>query len=412
MDVNAQGLQSKEAARQTAQLSTEEKNRGLLAAAKALEENCEVVLQSNKEDVANAEASGLREALLDRLRLTAERVRAMAKTLEEIALQPDPVGEVIQGRTMKNGLKLTQVRAPLGVIGVIYESRPNVTVEAFGLCFKAGNSVLLRGGKDAIASNLAIVKVIQGALEDQGLPALAIQLVEDTSHEAAQRMMQMNGVIDVLIPRGGPKLIHTVIENSTVPVIETGLGNCHIYVDEFADLAMAISIIENAKVQRPGVCNACESILVHEKHVGSFLPMLDEALPQVEIRGDDKVCQRIPRGVLATEEDWATEYLDLVVAVKVVSTMEEALAHIQAYSTGHSEAIITNDYGHAQKFIGAVDSAAVYVNASTRFTDGGEFGFGGEVGISTQKLHARGPMGLRELTSGKYVIEGSGQIRL
>jgi glutamate-5-semialdehyde dehydrogenase len=337
----------------------------------------------------------------------------MAEGLIQVAELDDPIGEVVGMKKRPNGLLIGQKRVPLGVIGIIYEARPNVTSDAFTLCFKTGNAVILKGGSDAIHSNLAIVKCIRKALAENGVTENAIQLIEDTSRETAAAFMKLNQYVDVLIPRGGRGLIKTVVNNSTIPVIETGTGNCHIYVDETADLTMAADIVMNAKTQRVGVCNACESLLVHRAVKDAFLPVLAKRLKEkhVEIRADEEAAAKIPGAVLATVEDWGTEYLDYILSVKVVSSVEEAIVHINRYNTGHSEAIITNNYTHAQKFLDEVDAAAVYVNASTRFTDGFEFGFGAEIGISTQKLHARGPMGLMALTTTKYVIYGNGQIR-
>ena len=351
--------------------------------------------------------------LVDRLMLTEARIAQMAEGLRQIAGLEDPVGEVLSMKQRPNGLLIGQKRVPLGVIGIIYESRPNVTADAFGLCFKAGNVVVLRGGRDAIHSNHAITMTLQEALAKCGLPPEAIQLITDTSHETAAQFMKLNKYVDVLIPRGGAGLIRAVVEQATVPVIETGTGNCHIYVDEFADLAMAADIIFNAKTQRIGVCNACESLVVHEKVKDALLPKLAEQLgeKQVELRGDKKSQEACGSILAATEEDWGREYLDYILSIKTVASIDEAIAHINKYNTGHSEAIITKDYENSRKFLDGVDAAAVYVNASTRFTDGFEFGFGGEIGISTQKLHARGPMGLKELTSTKYIIYGNGQVR-
>ena len=325
----------------------------------------------------------------------------------------DPVGEVLFMKKRPNGLMIGQKRVPLGVVGMIYEARPNVTADAFGLCFKSGNAVILKGGSDALESNKAIAKALQAGLADAGLVEDALLLITDTSRETTRELMRLNRYIDVLIPRGGAGLIKTVVENSTVPVIETGTGNCHIYVDESADFSMALDIIENAKTQRIGVCNACESLVVHRSVAEKFLPLLQERLSkkQVEIRGDEEACKIVPEFVAATEEDWGTEYLDYILSLKIVGSVDEAISHINRYNTGHSESIITSDYANAQKFLDEIDAAAVYVNASTRFTDGEEFGFGAEIGISTQKLHARGPMGLKELTTTKYIIYGNGQIR-
>lgn len=394
-------------------LPTIQKNKALRGAAEALLTHKESLLTQNQLDVEQAKNNQMAPALVDRLLLTETRIAQMAEGLRQIADLEDPVGEVLSMKQRPNGLMIGQKRVPLGVIGIIYESRPNVTADAFGLCFKTGNAVILRGGKDAIHSNNAIVKVLQEALTACQLPTDAIQLITDTSHETAEKFMRLNNYVDVLIPRGGAGLIRTVVERATVPVIETGTGNCHIYVDESADLAMAVDIIFNAKTQRIGVCNACESLVVHQNIKDVLLPVLTQKLKEknVEIRGDEasrSICADI---LPATEADWGTEYLDYILSLKTVCNIEEAIAHINRYNTGHSEAIITNDYQNAQKFLDEIDAAAVYVNASTRFTDGFEFGFGGEIGISTQKLHARGPMGLKELTSTKYIIYGNGQVR-
>lgn len=394
-------------------LSANEKNEVLLKVAEALTENADTLTVANALDVENGRKNNMPEALVDRLLLTGDRIRGMAEGLRQVAALEDPVGEVLGMKKRPNGLMIGQKRVPLGVIGIIYEARPNVTADAFALCFKTGNVVILKGGSDAIHSNEAIVKCIREVLREQGITEDAIQLITDTSRENTAEFMKMNQYVDVLIPRGGRGLIKAVVENSTIPVIETGTGNCHIYVDETADLQMAADIIMNAKTQRVGVCNACESVLVHEKVKDEFLPVLARRLQekQVEIRADEAACELIPGAVHATEEDWGREYLDYILSLKVVSSVEEAISHINQYNTGHSEAIITNNYEHAQKFLDQVDAAAVYVNASTRFTDGFEFGFGAEIGISTQKLHARGPMGLLALTTTKYIIYGNGQIR-
>lgn len=394
-------------------LSANEKNEVLLKVAEALTENADTLTAANALDVENGRKNNMPEALVDRLLLTGDRIRGMAEGLRQVAALEDPVGEVLGMKKRPNGLMIGQKRVPLGVIGIIYEARPNVTADAFALCFKTGNVVILKGGSDAIHSNEAIVKCIREVLREQGITEDAIQLITDTSRETTAEFMKMNQYVDVLIPRGGRGLIKAVVENSTIPVIETGTGNCHIYVDETADLQMAADIIMNAKTQRVGVCNACESVLVHEKVKDEFLPVLARRLQekQVEIRADEAAYELIPGAVHATEEDWGREYLDYILSLKVVSSVEEAISHINQYNTGHSEAIITNNYEHAQKFLDQVDAAAVYVNASTRFTDGFEFGFGAEIGISTQKLHARGPMGLLALTTTKYIIYGNGQIR-
>ena len=394
-------------------LSANEKNEVLLKVAEALTENADTLTAANTLDVENGRKNNMPEALVDRLLLTGDRIRGMAEGLRQVAALEDPVGEVLGMKKRPNGLMIGQKRVPLGVIGIIYEARPNVTADAFALCFKTGNVVILKGGSDAIHSNEAIVKCIREVLREQGITEDAIQLITDTSRETTAEFMKMNQYVDVLIPRGGRGLIKAVVENSTIPVIETGTGNCHIYVDETADLQIAADIIMNAKTQRVGVCNACESVLVHEKVKDEFLPVLARRLQekQVEIRADEAACELIPGAVHATEEDWGREYLDYILSLKVVSSVEEAISHINQYNTGHSEAIITNNYEHAQKFLDQVDAAAVYVNASTRFTDGFEFGFGAEIGISTQKLHARGPMGLLALTTTKYISYGNGQIR-
>lgn len=407
------GKQAKETSRILASLGVREKNLGLTKAAEALLEGETEILSANQDDLIRGAEKGMSQAMLDRLELTPARLKAMADGLLEIVSLDDPVGEVLSMKVRPNGLKIGQKRVPLGVIGIIYEARPNVTADAFGLCFKTGNAVILKGGSDAIESNKAIVSWLQKGLKEAGLPETAVQLICDTGREAAMELMKMNRYVDVLIPRGGAGLIRTVVENSTVPVIETGTGNCHIYVDESADFNMALDIIYNAKTQRIGVCNACESLVVNRKIAKEFLPLLKARLDEkkVEIRGDEESCLIVPEFTAATEEDWGTEYLDYIISVRLVDTVDEAICHINRYNTKHSEAIITSDYANAQKFLEEIDAAAVYVNASTRFTDGFEFGFGAEIGISTQKLHARGPMGLKELTSTKYIIYGSGQIR-
>lgn len=376
-------------------------------------EQSDFLLKENEKDMEAGRQNGMPEGLLDRLLLTEERVKQMAEGLYQLEQLEDPIGEVLSMKKRPNGLLIGQKRVPLGVVGIIYEARPNVTADAFGLCFKTGNSVILKGGKDAIHSNMAIVKVLRLALQEKGFPEAAVTLIEDTSREITTAFMKLREYVDVLIPRGSAGLIRAVVENSTIPVIETGTGNCHIYVDETADLDMAVDIIFNAKTQRIGVCNACESLVIHEKVLDELMPKLKARLDekQVEIRGDEKVCGSIDGIVPATEEDYGTEYLAYILSVKTVSSLDEAIAHINRYNTGHSEAIITNDYSHAQRFLDEIDAAAVYVNASTRFTDGSEFGFGAEIGISTQKLHARGPMGLLALTTTKYIIYGNGQIR-
>ena len=393
-------------------LSTEKKKRALKAVAKALIAESGEILKANEVDLKNGEEKGMNSGLLDRLRLSDTRITAMADGLVQITQLPDPIGEVLETIERPNGLHIEKVRVPLGVIGIIYESRPNVTADAFGLCFMSGNAVILKGGSDAIHSNKAITDVIRKALETEGVTADAILLIESTDREITREFMRMKQYVDVLIPRGGAGLIRSVVENSTIPVIETGTGNCHIFVDESADLTKAIPIIINAKTQRIGVCNACESLVIHEAVKDKLLPLLAKALKEknVEIRGDEKV-QHVIDCVPATEEDYGTEYLDYIISMKTVASVEEAIAHINKYNTKHSEAIITENMVNAEKFLNEVDAACVYVNASTRFTDGSQFGFGAEIGISTQMLHARGPMGLRELTSYKYTIKGNGQIR-
>lgn len=394
-------------------LNAGEKDKALLGVAEKLLADASYILEANEKDVVRAKENGMKPGLVDRLMLDRSRIEGMAEGIRQVAALPDPVGEVRSMKQRPNGLLIGQKRVPLGVIGIIYEARPNVTADAFALCFKAGNVVILRGGSDAFYSNLAIVETVRTALKDHGIPKDAIQLIEDTSRKTAQEFMKMDRYVDLLIPRGGAGLIRSVLENSRIPVIETGTGNCHIFVDESADLQMAVSIIFNAKTQRIGVCNACESLVVHERVLDRLMPLLKKKLDekQVEIRGDRKAAAAAEGIVPATEEDWGTEYLDYILSVKTVDSIDEAIAHINRYNTGHSEAIITSDYANAQRFLNEVDAAAVYVNASTRFTDGYEFGFGAEIGISTQKLHARGPMGLEALTSYKYIIYGNGQIR-
>lgn len=402
-------------------LDTNRKNEALRATADALVANAAYLLEENKKDLENGKQNHMPEGLLDRLALTQERIAQMAEGLKQIADLDDPIGEVLSMKKRPNGLMIGKKRVPLGVVGIIYEARPNVTADAFGLCFKTGNVVILKGGSDAIFSNIAIVSVIQETLKNLGLPEYAVSLIEDTARETTAAFMKMNEYVDVLIPRGSAGLIKAVVNQSTIPVIETGSGNCHIFVDESADFDMAVAIIMNAKTQRIGVCNACESLVIHEKIVDAFMPKLAEALQtkDVKMHADEKAFSAVStdpdirKELLkpATEEDWGTEYLDYMISVKTVASIEEAISHINRYNTGHSEAIITNDYTNAQKFLNEIDAACVYVNASTRFTDGFEFGYGAEIGISTQKLHARGPMGLEALTSTKYVIYGNGQIR-
>ncbi|MDD5952589.1 MAG: glutamate-5-semialdehyde dehydrogenase [Oscillospiraceae bacterium] len=406
------GQRAKEASRALNSLQ-EKKNDGLLAIAKALRERMAEILAHNETDLQNGKANGMTDSLMDRLRLTPERITGMAHGVEQIAGMTDPVGEVLEGKRLPNGLRIEKVRVPLGVIGIIYEARPNVTADAAALCLKAGNTVILRGGKEAFHSNQCITTVMREAIESVGLPSDCIQLVQDTSRESARELMGLTAYLDVLIPRGGAGLIRSVVENSRVPVIQTGAGNCHVYVDAYADVDMAANIIFNAKTQRPSVCNAIETILVHKDIAERALPVIAAKLKEknVELRGCEKTRAILPEAKPATEDDWATEYLDYILAVKVVDSIEEAMEHIARYSTGHSECIVTENYTNANRFTEQVDCAAVYVNASTRFTDGGAFGMGAEIGISTQKLHARGPMGLAQLTSTKFIVRGSGQIR-
>lgn len=413
MTITDIGKKAKEVSAAIGILGSEKKNEGLRAAAAALLEGEVEILTANQEDVIRATKAGMSSGLIDRLELTPKRIEDMADGLLSVAALDDPIGEVLSMKVRPNGLTIGQKRVPLGVIGIIYESRPNVTADAFGLCFKSGNAVILKGGSDALDSNKAIVKWLRTGLKNAGLPEDALQLITDTDREVTKEFMKMREYVDVLIPRGGAGLIKAVVDNSTVPVIETGTGNCHIFVDESADFQMALDIIFNAKTQRIGVCNACESLVIHRKIAPEFLPLLKErlSLKSVEIRADEEACAMVDGFVPATEEDWGREYLDYILSLKLVDSIEEAIAHINRYSTRHSEAIITSDYANSQRFLNEIDAAAVYVNASTRFTDGYEFGFGAEIGISTQKLHARGPMGLKELTTTKYVIFGSGQVR-
>ena len=407
------GENAKKAAYDLSILSTKTKNNALALMAKELLDSKEEIIRANKIDMQEAKNKNVSETLLDRLYLNDKRVEDMATGLLEIVKLPDPVGEIISMWKRPNNLQIGQKRVPIGVIGIIYESRPNVTCDAAGLCLKSGNATILRGGSDAINFNKAIVKALRNGIEKSGLPKDAIQLVSDTDREVAQKMMRLNEDIDVLIPRGGENLIKSVVKNATIPVIETGTGNCHIYVDESADFNMAIDIVLNAKTQRPGVCNAAEKLLIHENISKEFLPKVVKTLREknVEIRGDEKSKEVVDDIILAKDEEWDKEYLDYIIAVKIVENVDEAIKHINNHGTKHSEAIITESYKNSQKFLERVDAAAVYVNASTRFTDGSEFGFGAEIGISTQKLHARGPMGLKELTSTKYIIYGNGQIR-
>lgn len=411
--VRKQAVAAKAGASQLRNASTVEKNTALLAMAAALEKEQKAILAANREDVAAARAKGISTALIDRLTLDEGRLLAAAAGLREVAALPDPIGVTVSMSKRPNGMEVGRVRVPLGVIAMIYEARPNVTVDAAGLCLKAGNTVILRGGSEALCSNVALVAVMRKALQATSLPAESIQLIEETDRASAQALMRQTGLVDVLIPRGGRGLIRSVMENATVPVIHTGEGNCHIFVDESADLAQAREIIINAKCQRPGVCNALETLLVHRKLAQDFLPSLARDLQArgVILKGCSACQAIIPWIEAATLDDWDTEYLDLILAIKVVDGMEEAVSHIEQHGTGHSEAILTKDYAAARRFLGLVDAAAVYVNASTRFTDGQQFGLGAEIGISTQKLHARGPMGLEELTCTKFVIYGNGHIR-
>ena len=394
-------------------LSTNKKNQILRQAAEQLVKDTDKILAANAIDVQKGRENQMSEGLVDRLMLDAERIKGIGEGLRQVADLDDPIGEVLGMKKRPNGLLIGQKRVPLGVVGIIYEARPNVTADAFALCFKTGNAVILKGGSDAIHSNQAIVESIRKVLARNEVTEDAIALIQDTSRETASEFMKLNQYVDVLIPRGGKGLIQAVVNNSTIPVIETGTGNCHIYVDDSADLYMAADIVMNAKTQRVGVCNACESLLVHEQVKDVFLPVLAERLRQkhVQMRADEAARALIPDAVAATEEDWGREYLDYILSIKVVGSVDEAIAHINKYKTKHSEAIITNNYENAQRFLDEVDAAAVYVNASTRFTDGFEFGFGAEIGISTQKLHARGPMGLNALTTTKYIIYGNGQVR-
>ncbi|GAA6513611.1 glutamate-5-semialdehyde dehydrogenase [Phocea massiliensis] len=407
------GKRAKAASRGLKIAPTATKNNALLAIADALCDNMEMVISANQKDIAAARSSGISEAMIDRLTLTESRIRSMADAVRQVVKLEDPVGKVETGFTRPNGLRISKTKVPLGVVAIIFESRPNVTVDAAVLCLKSGNACILRGGKEAIHSNKALAGIMRQAIAGAGISPDAILLVEDTSRESAAQLMRLNGYVDVLIPRGGAGLIKSVVENATVPVIETGAGNCFIFVDDSANFDMAASIIDNAKTSRPSVCNAVENVLVHRAIAPAFLPQMAEALAHagVEIRGCSETCAILPSAKPATEEDFYTEYNDYILAVKVVSGIDEAISFIESHSTHHSEAIITESYAHSQQFLSQVDSAAVYVNASTRFTDGGEFGFGAEIGISTQKLHTRGPMGLSELTTTKYIIFGDGQIR-
>lgn len=411
--VKAKAQAAKQAAAKLAVTSTAVKNAALLAMAAALEAQQSEILAANERDMTAAAAKGMKSSMLDRLKLTAERISGMADGLRQVAGLADPVGNVIDGKTLPNGLHITKIRVPLGVIGIIYEARPNVTADAAGLCLKSGNAVILKGGSEAMESNKTVAAILAQAAEGAGIPAGSIQFIDTSDRQAVQELIHMNGLVDVVIPRGGAGLIQAVVRNASVPVIETGAGVCHTYVDKDADVEMAMKIAFNAKVQRPSVCNAMETLLVHKDIADKFLPMMLMMYNSsaVEIRGDEAVQEYSGQVHPVTEEDWSTEYGDLRLSVKIVDSIEEAMAHIAKYGTGHSECIVTNNYQAAQLFQYTVDAAAVYVNASTRFTDGNEFGFGAEIGISTQKLHARGPMALPELTSTKYLINGNGQVR-
>ena len=407
------GIQAKAAEPVMRNLKTSIKNDVLRAVGKQLMADSAAIIEANEKDMARGRENGMPSGLLDRLMINEARIAGMTEGLEQIADLDDPIGEIPGMKRRPNGLLIGQQIVPLGVIGIIYEARPNVTADAFGLCFKTGNVVILKGGSDALHSNMAIVESIHKVLKVFDIDEHAVQLITDTSRETTTAFMKMNQYVDVLIPRGGAGLIKSVVNNSTIPVIETGTGNCHIYIDEYADLDMAVKIVFNAKTQRIGVCNACESLVVHEKVVEQFLPLMEKQLQekQVELRADEKAYAVLSNAIPATEEDWGREYLDYILSIKTVSSIDEAITHINRYNTKHSEAIITENYDHAQMFLNQIDAAAVYVNASTRFTDGFEFGFGAEIGISTQKLHARGPMGLKALTTTKYIIYGNGQVR-
>jgi len=412
-DVLEIGRRAKLAGHALAGVSTAVKDRALDAMAAALEADADGILDANNEDLERAASEGVTGALIDRLTLTPDRISGMAQGLRDVTRLKDPVGEVLDGWTLPNGVEITKVRVPLGVVGIIYEARPNVTVDAAGLCVKSGNACILRGSRTAVSSNIALARILDASGTAAGLPADSVQLIGSTDRESAKELMRMREYVDVLIPRGGADLIRTVVEESTVPVIETGVGNCHVYVDAGADLAKALPIVLNAKTQRPGVCNAAETLLVHRTQADAFLPKAIEALlgAGVELRGDDATRGYSAQVSPASEEDWLAEYLDMILAVKVVDSLDEAIAHINRYGTNHTDAIVTEDYSAARRFTLEVDSACVMVNASTRFADGGEFGFGAEIGISNQKLHARGPMALPELTAYKYVVQGTGQVR-
>jgi glutamate-5-semialdehyde dehydrogenase len=412
-DLISIGSRSKAAQRQLSKLGGALRTQALRTVAEDIDKNRDAITQANNRDIENGRANGLNEGLIDRLTLTKARVDSIVDSILQIASSPDPVGKTVWGETRPNGLKISKVTVPLGVIAVIYESRPNVTADAAALCLKAGNSVILKGGKEAKNSNKAIADIMRSALEKSGIPADCIILIEDSDRETTKALMTLNEYVDVLIPRGGAGLIKAVVENSTVPVIETGVGNCHVYIDKEADMEKAVKILVNAKTSRVSVCNACESLLVHKDIAEFALIAAGDALKEknVEIRGDEAVCAVLPYAVPATDDDWGREYLDYIISAKVVNDIDEAIEHINTYGTGHSECIVTENYSDAVRFTDEVDAAAVYVNASTRFTDGGEFGFGAEIGISTQKLHARGPLGLANLVTDKYIIGGDGQIR-
>ena len=407
------GIKAKKASRYLAKLGIDEKNKALEAVADALTANAESIIAANEKDLVNAKANGMKPALIDRLTLDVKRINAMADGIRVLTGLEDPVGEVTGMKKRPNGLVIGTKRVPLGVVAIIYESRPNVTADAFGLCFKSANACILRGGSDSLNSNIAIVNVIADVLKNEGINPDVISYITDTDRKHVDELMHMNEYVDVIIPRGGAGLIKNVVNNSTVPVIETGTGNCHIYVDEYADIDMAVNIIYNAKTQRIGVCNACESLVINSHIAAEAIPAIVDKLKtrDVEVRGDSRAQDIDDRIVPASDEDWGTEYLDYIISMKVVDSIDEAISHINTYNTGHSESIITKDYANAQKFLNEIDAACVYVNASTRFTDGFEFGFGAEIGISTQKIHARGPMGLEALTTSKYIIYGNGQVR-
>lgn len=406
------GIAAKKAASVLATASSEQKNALLITAAQELIDGTKELLSENLKDIENGKKAGLTDAMLDRLRLSEQRIKDMAQGLIELANESDPIGEIVEGIKRPNGMIISKVRVPLGVVGIIYEARPNVTADAFGICVKAGNAVILRGGKEAICSNLAIMKILKNAVLKSGFPEGTVDLVTDTSRQSATDLMKLS-YLDLLIPRGGASLIRATVENATVPVIETGVGNCHAFIDETADMDMAVSIVENGKCQRPSVCNALETLLVHKNVADKALPIINAALKKhnTEIHGCEVTCSILPDAQVAGEDDYATEFLDYVIAVKVVDSLDDAIGHIRKYSTGHSECIITSSYSNAERFVNELDAAALYINASTRFTDGGQFGMGAEIGISTGKLHARGPMGIKDLTTVKYIIRGDGQIR-